>query len=218
MINFEQTIISQYGNSPTILGLIEGMNENIDPRADIDSFYSFVWNVNTAQGFGLDIWGEIVNVSRYILVPPDMRNFGFNEAGTSGQPFDQAPFYNGPYASETQALSDDTYRKLILVKALANVSATNARSLNQLLQNMFKDRGRCYVNDTGGMSFRYVFEFDLTTSEFAIMTQSGALPRPAGVQATFIVMPRRTFGFSEAGGAPFDSGPFLPEGSTYAII
>jgi hypothetical protein len=67
MRNVEQTIISQYGNSATITQLIQNMNDYIDPRADIDNFYSFIWNVDTAQGFGLDIWGRIVNVSRSIF-------------------------------------------------------------------------------------------------------------------------------------------------------
>jgi len=217
MIDIEKTVISQYGNSPTIVGLVRGMNENIDPRADIDAFFDFIWNVDTARGFGLDIWGRIVGVERNINVPVTLRNFGFNEAGVSGHPFETYPFYSGDPGTLSQALSDDAYRQLILVKALANISRSNARSLNQLLQNMFIGRGRCYVNDLGGMNMRFVFEFDLTPAEFAMMSQSGVLPRPAGVSATFIVMPRSTFGFSEAGGAPFGSGPFLPEGSTYAI-
>lgn len=221
MINVEETIISQYGNSATITQLIRNMNQYIDPRTDFQTFYDYVWNVETAQGFGLDIWGKIVDIDRELLIPPPLDNFGFNEAGSSAFSFNDAPFYNGvPPVSETYRLADDAYRKLILVKALANISATNAPTLNQLLQNLFSDRGRCYVNDIGGMALRYTFEFDLTNYEFAIITQSGALPRPAGVQSSVFNSALPLFGFSESGpqSAPFGQGVFIPSGAVHAII
>lgn len=220
MINVEQTIISQYGTSATITQLIRDMNTHLDPRADFDAFYDMVWNVDTAQGFGLDIWGRIVNISRELKIPPDPLHFGFNEALPGAYPFNEQPFWNGiPGATSTYRLADDAYRQLILVKALANISAVSAPALNQLLQNMFATRGRCYVNDLGSMRLRYTFEFDLTAYEFAIITQSGAFPCPAGVGASVFQSALPLFGFSEAGpsAAPFGQGVFVPEGAQYAI-
>ena len=221
MIDVEQTIISQYGNSATITQLVRNMNEYLDPRADFDTFFDFVWNVETAQGFGLDIWGRIVGIARELLIPPPINNFGFNEAGGSAHSFNESPFYNGiPPVSETYILADDAYRQLILVKALANISATNAPSLNQLLQNLFSDRGRCYVNDIGGMRLRYTFEFDLTQYEWAIITQSGAMPHPAGVDTSMFNSALPLFGFAEAGASavPFGQGVFMPLGAVHATI
>ena len=215
MITVEQTIISQYDNSSTIVQLIQNMNEYLDPRADFDTFYNFVWNVETAQGFGLDIWGRIVNISRELLIPDDPVYFGF-ASGSFG--FDQAPFFDGTVpATHTYALADDAYRQLILIKALANISATNAPTINQLLRNLFAGRGRCYVNDLGGMQLRYTFEFLLTPYELAIMTQSGALPRPAGVGAIIIATELPVFGFAP-GCCGFDQAPFISEGATHAAI
>ena len=87
MIDVEQTIISQYGNSATITQLVRNMNEYLDPRADFDTFFDFVWNVETAQGFGLDIWGRIVDIARTLLIPPPVEYFGFNEASPGSFPF-----------------------------------------------------------------------------------------------------------------------------------
>ena len=221
MIDFEKTIISQYGNSPTILQLVQNMNAYLDPRADFDAFFDYVWNVDTAQGFGLDIWGRIVNIRRELQIPNAQVYFGFKDALPGSYPFDEAPFYDGtPPATQTYKLADDAYRKLILTKALANIASSNAPSLNQLLQNMFADRGRCYVNDLGGMQFRYTFEFDLTLQEYAIVTQSGVLPRPAGVNAILFQSALPLFGFSEAGlsAAPFGQGVFIPQGAINAAI
>jgi hypothetical protein len=211
------TVISQYANSPTILALIDAMYDAISPDADIDAFYDFVWNVDTAQGFGLDIWGRIVNVSRNLTIPGTTTYLGFNEAytaitaATGAQPFGQAPFYTGVQATNTYILADDAYRTLILVKALANISDCTVPNLNKLLQTLFAGRGRCYVTDTGAMEMRYVFEFQLLPFELAILTQSGAVPRPAAVYARVLTVDvPTTFGFSEAGiYEPFGQGVFF---------
>lgn len=213
MQNVEQTIISQFSNSPTIVGLVKNMNAYIDQTANFQAFYDFVWNVNTAQGFGLDIWGRIVDVKRNLTITAPTTNFGFQDGLTDYAPFGQAPFYAGFPATSTYTLSDDAYRTLILAKALANISATTSQALNQLLKNLFPGRGRCYVNDLGGMAMRYTFEFYLQPYEVAIVTSSGALPHGAGVSVTVLQVDLpHLFGFSEMGthdAAPFGQGTFF---------
>lgn len=210
MDNPIQTVASQYANSPTLVQLIQSMNQYFDPSINFADFYEFVWNVDTAQGFGLDIWGRIVNVSRNLTIPGDVEHFGFEEAGDA-EPFDQAPFYNGDSATETYTLLDDAYRTLILTKALANISDSSAPSLNRLLQNLFFGRGRCYVIDGNDMSMKFVFEFELEPFEIAIMQQAGIIPRPAAVGASiFIVNTESTLGFAQSiGSQPFGSGVFF---------
>lgn len=212
MENVIRTVVSQFANSPTIMQLIESFNEYIDPDTDFDTFFDFVWNVDTAQGFGLDIWGRIVGIDRTLTIPGAVTYFGFTE-GTGAQPFNQAPMYDGVRATQSYVLADPAYRSLILVKALANISACTARSLNTLLQSLFAGRGRCYVVDTGGMSMRFVFEFALLPYEIAILTQSGAVPRPAAVDARILqVDSPTTFGFNEGMTfQPFNQGVFFNE-------
>lgn len=207
MQNVEQTIISQFANSPTLVQLIENMNEYIDPAADIQTFYDYCWNVDKAQGFGLDIWGRIVGVGRVLKIPASPPQIGFKNG--PGVPFNQAPFNGGIASTQNYSLSDTAYRTLILVKALANISDCSARSFNQLLQNLFAGRGRCYVVDTGAMTLRYVFEFALEPFESAIVLNSGVFPRPAGVQGFAMqVNAATTFGFNGGSGQPFGQGVF----------
>ena len=83
MQNWESTLASQYANSPALLAVIKGMNDSIDPTARIDDFYRLVWNVDTAVGHGLDVWGRIRRsneaaradalASRYAELVPDGR-------------------------------------------------------------------------------------------------------------------------------------------------
>ena len=54
MRNLERTVISQYANSPILLKVISQLNITLDVEADIQRFYEMIWNVETAQGIGLD--------------------------------------------------------------------------------------------------------------------------------------------------------------------
>lgn len=216
MLNFfQKTVVSQYANSPIITQLIHNMNDYIDPRKSLLDFYNLVWNVDTAVDFGLDIWGRIVGVSRVIPIPADLGSFGFQtdnipydwqNFGVVSQPATGGPFYSGQVNTGGFRLNNDAYRVLILTKALANIVATNAPSLNALVRNLFPGRGRAYTQDrgksntsVGGMKMTYVFEFKLTTIEFAILSFSGVLPHPASVGVNVIVVPGGYFGFRESG-------------------
>lgn len=210
MLNFRDTINSQFANSPTIIGLVTNMDSYINQNTNFQTFYNFIWNVDTAQGFGLDIWGRIVNVKRNLTINTPLLNFGFNDGLKDYAPFGQAPFYNGIPVTSTYTLSDDAYRTLILAKALSNISDTTTPSLNQLLRNLFPNRGRCYVNDLGNMSMRYTFEFYLQPYEVAIVTSSGVLPHGAGVNVKILQTDiNSTFGFLGSGLQPFGQGTFF---------
>jgi Protein of unknown function (DUF2612) len=210
MIDVEQTIISQYGNSPILLQLIKNMNEYIDPRADIDNFYNSVFNINTAKSFALDIWGRIVGIDRLLTIPADIKYFGFNNSGR--EPFNSAPFYNGDNVTQTYSLTDDAYRRLILFKALSNITQSTAPALNQLISKLFEGRGRCFVQDDGNMHIHYVFEFTLTNVEMAILTHSNITPKPAGVAVEFYqIVNKKYFGFYGSNGSPFNQYPFFSE-------
>lgn len=185
------TFLAQYANSPILTGLISAFNEEIDPRVGVDGFYDYVWNVETAQGFGLDIWGRIVNIPREVqlLAPADY--LGFSEASPGSFPFNQAPFYNGVLNPPTgmYELSDSAYRVLIMTKALANISTFTAPSVNKLLSNLFAGRGTCYVQELGGMAIQYVFNFALEPWEASVIETPSLMPRPAGVSVSIQVNP-----------------------------
>jgi hypothetical protein len=189
MINVSQTVISQYGSSPTLLAMIDAMNAAIDPRADIDNFYVWIWSVESAQGFGLDIWGRVVGVTRTINTSP------------------------------ATILDDNQFRSLIFLKALSNISIATSQAINVLLNSWMAGRGRCYVNDLGNMEIRYQFEFALEPFEVLIITQSGIFLRPAGVGGWMIDFVFPVFGFSGMTDAavPFGQAPFMPTGNPYVV-
>ena len=195
MINWDETLLSQYVDSPTLVGLLQSFNDAVDPTIDIANFYSNIWNIATAVGNGLDIWGQIVGVSRYLQVSAS-NYLGFEEAytaptaSTGPQPFGQAPFGSGTALTTTFALADAQYRRLILVKAAANISNLSIPSINALLQAEFNTSdginpyGSAYVINSGSMSFQYHLTFVPSAVQIAIINNSGVFPRPAGVSVS----------------------------------
>ena len=221
MQGVRRTVISQYANSPVLLGIIDAINEAVDPAADFDVFYRLVWDLDTAEGYGLDVWGRIVGIARTLKVDIPPYNFGFSTPTRDFAPFGQAPFVSSGAVTRNYALPDDIYRKLILVKAAANIAACTPPVLNRLLTALFGDRGRCYVSDYGYMQMRYTFEFYLTLPDLAILLHSGVAPTPAGVSVAIVQLPPfATFGFAEAGpesSAPFGQAPMLSAADTRYI-
>lgn len=210
------TIISQYANSDILTRLIENIFEYIDQTRNIEAFFDLVMNVDTAEGYGLDVWGRIVGVNRVLQVPSG-EWFGFEEASPGSHGFNQAPWYGGTNLTSNFRLSDQAYRNLILVKAAANITDGSIPAINRILMSLFPNRGNAYVTDgrqypgwfgfaestnssgfnqapfyggapIGSMEMTYTFTFPLTPVELTIVQSSGVLPKPTGVAATVVIL------------------------------
>jgi len=182
-----KTLLSQYAASPTLVRLLEDFGAWIVPDADFDAFYGLVWNVETAQGWGLDVWGRIVDVGRVVQVPSGEITLGFEEANPSSSvPFGSGVFYAGTGATSNFSLTDDAYRVLIYAKALANICDGSIPAANRILRLLFPGRGNAYVTDGLDMTMTYTFDFTLTAVEEAIVSQSNVLCKPSGVIATIV--------------------------------
>lgn len=256
------TVMKEYSNSATLLQLLAYADQWIDTSQFTSDFLANVWNISTAVGFGLDIWGRILGVNRYLQItaPTTGAYFGWNiaptalashrigtgdggtatftvtglnglavtpnagatfyvngvltsgtvsgtsvtfstapaigtaitwtgtytQTGTNWRPWGQAPFYSGG-GTTTFALADAYYRQLLLIKAAANIAASDCASINALMRAMFGTRGRCYVgyDIAHPMDVAYHFEFFPTPVEKAII-ESGLFPQPAGTNAHYV--------------------------------
>ncbi len=155
MQTWSQTLLSRFAGSPVLVSLIASFNAAMDPVGQIENFYKYVFNVRTAVGNGLNIWGKIVGVSRVVPSPVPV------------------------------TLDDADYQTLILAKAAANIGNVTIPTLNKLLQAVFGGSGLVYVQDNLDMTLSYVFLFQPSAAQQAIIQYSGVIPRPAGVLANY---------------------------------
>jgi len=202
-----ESVISQYANSPTILSILDSWSESIDQAINIDNFSRLVWDVSTAEGYGLDVWGRIVNISRTLQLSQQLTGprFGFTVNAGSGtqtwKEFNQAPFFSGfdQASSVNYVLPDFEYRRLIMAKAYANISRATTQDYNYLLRYLFPNRGDCYVVDNLDMTISLVFKFILDPFEVAMLQQSGVFKLPTGVGFNVAVSSLKKLKFYEAG-------------------
>lgn len=211
-----RTVISQYANAPTLTRLIGNIFAYLDQTANLDAFFDYIWNVDTAQGYGLDVWGRIVGVKRVLQITTGDW-FGYQEASPGSDPFGQGAFYSGAALTSNFRLADEAYRLLIFAKAAANITNGSIPAINQILLSLFPHRGNAYVTEGGDpgtwfgfqealntvgfnqasfysgspietMTMTYTFEFQPTPVELAIVQNSGVLPKPTGVSASVVIL------------------------------
>jgi hypothetical protein len=176
------TVISQYANSPALLALIDAFGFAFDRQVDFDAFHDAVWNVDTAVGFGLDIWGRIVGVERGLFIS-EAEYLGWSDA-TGSQPFGSGIWYGAGGYTPNYRLTDAVYRRVILAKAALNITDGSIPAINAIMRTLFPEYGNTYVRDNADMTMAFVFGARPSKVDYAIVTQSGVMPRPAGVSFT----------------------------------
>lgn len=180
------TIISQYANSPVMLALISAMSKWVCGAGMFNDFFNKVWNLDSAEGYGLDVLGRIVGASRIVNLPAPGTYIGF--AGqTTAENWGFGEWYRGAVTTNNIRLLDDTYRHVIAAKVLANVWDGSIPGANRILMTLFPGYGNCYMADDGTMAISYHFGSALSPVDFAIASQEGILPRPCGVAVSIVI-------------------------------
>ena len=175
------SIIQQYANSPILTALIQSFNAALDQTENFDNLLDNLWNVLTAVGYGLDVIGRIVGVTRALSFPGAVSYLGFEEAGSSWTGFGQGILFSGGGTTMNFLLSDADFRQLILAKAASNITDGSIASFNAILLTLFPQRGRAYLADNQNMTATVTFGFVLNPIELAIVEQTNVLPYPCGV-------------------------------------
>lgn len=169
------TIASQYANSPIITSMIEQFSDALSPYSLFEEFYSKIWNIETAEGYGLDIWGRIVGIERTLSIPT-VRYFGFGEAGdvlsfgayagdnTAGS------FSKGVVQTENYVMADSLYRRAILAKAATNITDGTIKSINAIMMVLFPNRGNAYILERTSTPQYLGFEESTTAQSFGTGT------------------------------------------------
>lgn len=202
--------LSQYANSRVYMNLYNGLSNIFSNAKTLEDWYNIVFNLKTASGYGLDIWGNILNQGR---------QFSYDDNGTTVYVFlgGEQTIDGITYSAEYM---EGMYRMVLFLKALTHITNCTLASLNSLLQYYFKDRidpennQNVYVINYGTMAIRYVFQFYVSKIEQSIFT-SDVMPRPTGVLANFEFVPYgQYFGFFVEGEetqpyTPFDNKPFF---------
>lgn len=211
-MSWEDTILRQYSASQRILAIIDTFDQAVSLDDFTDDFISEVWDVTTAGTYGLDVWGKIVNISRYVVSDIENEVVGFDEANDSNldiypMPFNTAPFFGGDAGTTNVRLGDDAYRTLILCKAFSNISIATIPEINRFLTILFAGRGVAYCTNLLDMHMGINVTFALQAYEQSILQNYDVMPIPSGVSVVLNVVETDEMGFAD-GFYGFGEGTF----------
>lgn len=156
-------------------------------------WYRDVFNVDTANEFGLSIWARILNVPLTFEVE-DTRSrpaFGF---GVNHQNFENGNFSRGSAGELPLTIMQS--RLVIKLRYFQLTSRGAVPEINDFLKELFGDQGNVFVVDSLDMTFAtYFFSFQPDSQLRLILERFDLLPRPAGVGVRWQVQIRPSFGF-----------------------
>ncbi|WP_127958837.1 DUF2612 domain-containing protein [Serratia microhaemolytica] len=183
-VNLLRSIIWQYDSSEalnTIISKKNGWYENEQTKY-WDDWYRDVFDLKTANDFGLQIWSIILGVSFIAEGYPDIE------------------------------LTTEQKRFVCRLRYYQLITRATIPEVNGIMKDMFTtEKGKAYALDPNDMScILYVFTYQPDEALAFILLKYDLLPRPATVGLGFRIIRYRPFGFGHHnhnfGHAPFYDG------------
>lgn len=192
-VNLMRTVLWQYENAPKLKSLVQSEQDWADKNMTEfwKNWFRDVFNLKTANDFGLSVWSRILNIQLTINRPKRVSGiFGFS---TNHKNFGNGNFGRG----KTQDISVTTEqaRKILLLRWFQLTSRPTIANINEALEIVF-GAGVAYVQDNLDMSnqlFMFTERPDYQTID--MLKNTDLLPRPSTVGSAIAVQPRAGFGF-----------------------
>jgi Protein of unknown function (DUF2612) len=192
-VNLLQAILWQYTNATNLQGLLEAKDAwyAANQTAFWQDWYTNVFNLATADQFGLIVWGIILGLPLYVnAVPYEGAVFSFD----APVGFDQGIL--GSENGSAYMLPVETQRLALQLRYFQLTSSGTVPETNRMLAYVFANYGKAWLLDYGDMTQAYVFDFPVTFDLQYLFNNYDILPRPAGVASSYIDNTLEYFGFN----------------------
>jgi hypothetical protein len=192
-VNLLQALLWQYNDAARLQSLLEQKQEwyNTEYSEFWEDWGRDVFDLRTANDFGLSVWAVILNIPLTITsgTVPSANLWGFG-------PF-RKNFNRGNFAPSSSGIRLTTeQRRLVLrLRYFQLVTRGAIPEINAFLKYVFASFGIVYALDGLNMSMDYVFTFQPPSQLRFVLETYDILPRPAGVGVSYTVLVRDTFGF-----------------------
>lgn len=183
-VNLLRALIWQYDNTTNLRGILEKTQAWYDEnqKGFWEDWITDVFDLRTANEFGLSVWSIILGQSLYTNFVPTSTgpSWGFGE--------DNLNFENGNFANlgGSNTYSLEISRLLLQLRYFQLTSSGTLPETNRMLKYLFVDYGDAYVVDNQDMTITYMFDFAIPAEMSYMFNNIDILPRPAGVKAEIV--------------------------------
>ena len=193
-INVLEALLWRHNEAENLQAIIQNKQDALDDLNDDfwTAWLSDVFNLDTANDFGLSVWSIILDIPLSIDPEPptnDNSNFGFGQFRKN--------FNNGNYTNSGSAIvmNTDQARIVLKLRYYQLVTRGTIPECNKIVADVFGDLGSVYALDGNDMTMTYVFEFQPSAGVKLILNKYDLLPRPSAVELRRVILPNSAFGF-----------------------
>lgn len=184
-VDLLRALLWQYNTAPRLESLLQQKQQWYDEnqKAFWENWVRDVFDLRTANDFGLAVWAIILNIPLAVAAQGDgdKTPWGFGQYHEG--------FANGNFSAiSSSQLSTDQKRLVLRLRYFQLITRGTIPEINEFFAYLFEPLGKVYVNDGYDMTARYVFEFPLSSALEMVLTEYDLLPRPAGVKIDFVVV------------------------------
>ncbi len=185
-VNTLRALLWEYNDATNLQELLELFQQwyVVNQTVFWQTWYADVFNLITANDFGLAVWAIILGIPLQTSSSPSNKpNWGFG-------PY-RRNFNRGNFVSDEGLIILRTEEKRIILR-LRYFNLTfnyNIVDINRILADIFAAYGPVYIQDNLDMTITYVFNYNLSNRLKYFFIKYDALPRPAGVKLNIVVSP-----------------------------
>ena len=199
-MNLLAALLWEYNNATSLQGLIQQKQDwYTTNQTDFwEEWITNVFNLSTANQFGLIVWSIILDLPLYVNTAPSSMAPAFG--------FDNSYFVNfnrGNFQSTTgnsYQLPLATQRLALQLRYFQLCSSGTVPEINRFMNYVFEQyngasQGQVFLEDNHDMTQTYHFRFPVTSDLNYLFENYDILPRPAGVASTWVDDTVNAWGF-----------------------
>jgi hypothetical protein len=187
-VDLLKAILWQYNEAENLQALLQNKSEWYDANHTQfwQDWYRDVFDLRTANDFGLQVWSIILDVPLIVVVEPPASPTVPWAFGNYRKNFGRGNF--GRSTAGTQQLTVEQSRTVLQLRYFQLTNAGAVPEINDFMNYLFGNEGLVYVVDNLDMTCQYVFTFPLPSQLQLVFQKFDLLPRPAGVSASYTVI------------------------------
>lgn len=185
-VDIMRALLWQYNDAARLESLLQQKKSwyDLNHSAFWTNWITDVFDLRTANDFGLDVWAVILDLPLVVSAGGDAADkpiWGFDQYREN--------FNNGNFATTSGAkLTEEQKRLALRLRYFQLVTTGAVPEINAFIAELFATQGPVYVVDGYAMNARYVFGFPLSSDFELILTEYDLLPRPAAVKVDYVVI------------------------------